>query len=102
MPVTRTLPTLSVEQYDAIDKIYDAYMALNTADVSSVYGQEDGYNRLADAARYVLRQYGLTPMEARAVWSVMVDGASGAEYSVKLVRNAEQHGGLTRLANLAY
>lgn len=79
----RKFPEPTKRELFAIDAIYSAMMACNSADEPLARGYEPHHTfvRLAEAGRAAWRQIGFTPREAAYRWWIMCDGASGAEYA---------------------
>lgn len=76
---------ITAADFAAIDAIYTAYMACNTADLPLAWGIKttDAMSKLADAAKTAWRMLGLTNQQANNAWWIMCDGGSGAEYSYR-------------------
>lgn len=85
------VPKVLREEIAAIDAVYDAYMAMNTADAPLAWspsptGQPDVMSMLADSGRATMRVLGFTRSQARVVWAEMIDNGSGAEWNINLLR----------------
>lgn len=80
---------LTTEEIAAVDAVYSAYMAMNTADTPLAWsprhdGHPDVMAMLADAGRATLRVLGFSPRAARVIWAEMCDNGSGAAWNVNL------------------
>lgn len=80
-------------QINAIDAIYDAYMALNAAD--GVFAQEYGSKAnpmalVAKAGKAALALLdGVSAAQAAKIWDYMVNNGSGARWNYDLWRNGQ-------------
>lgn len=79
-------------QIQALDAIYDAYMALNAAGGQFAWdnGPRSPMATIAKGAKVALaRLPGVSPHAAAVIWDAMTDGASGAQWAYDLWRKGE-------------
>lgn len=91
--IARTdLPQPTDAQLDAIDALFTAYMALNTADGSFAHQATptDPMSLVAKAAVNSLRMLvGISPSAAKSIWTTMIENGENGRYCYDMWRTGD-------------